>query len=353
MVNTLLFAVAIASLVIYLVQETIARKQVQQGLVPLLNSAEPLSVEQVELKTSPAWNEKLVKLVFALWIGWGLSVVLLKDGDFALVLVVLTLLSGLVVGIDKWLFEKSRQAFLQTREVVDFLGNYTSDQVESLKIHFAGDMVVGESARSFFPVLAVVLVLRSFVIEPFQIPSASMVPTLLIGDYILVNKFAYGLRLPVVGTKVMEVGDPERGDVMVFFPPHQDVYYIKRVIGLPGDEISYQNKQLTVNGKLVEQALLAELPPVNPQVQLFSEQLGDVDHLAHKSLTLFRSGDEFSIKVPEGHYWMMGDNRDNSSDSRVWGPVPEERVVGKAFAIWMHWPSITQIPSFSRVGSFQ
>lgn len=353
MVNILLFLVAIASLIIYLVQELVARKQIQQGLQPLLRANEILPVEQVEVKTSPNWNELLVKFVFAMWIIWGISVVLLKDGDFALVLVVLTFLAGIVMGIDKWLFEKSRQAFLQSKEVVEFLGRYSQEQAESLKIHFAGDMVVGESARSFFPVLAVVLVLRSFVIEPFQIPSASMVPTLLVGDYILVNKYAYGLRLPVLGTKILEVGEPQRGDVMVFFPPHEDIYFIKRVIGLPGDEISYQDKQLYINGEAVEQTLLAELPPVNPQVQLFSEQLGEVEHLAHKSLNLFRSGDNFTTTVPEGYYWMMGDNRDNSSDSRVWGPVPEERIVGKAFAIWMHWPSITQIPSFSRVGQFQ
>ena len=350
MVDTILIVVSLASLIIWYVQEKIVRKEIQDSFSRIVKDDQQLTAEQVQLKTSPQWNEWLVKLVFAMWIGWGISVVMLKDGDFALVLVVLTLLSGVVVGLDKWLFARARQAYVASKEVAAYLARYTKEQKDSLVVHLGDDMVVGESARSFFPVLALVLVLRSFVVEPFQIPSASMVPTLLVGDYILVNKFAYGLRLPVLGTKIFDVGEPRRGDVMVFFPPGKDVYYIKRVIGLPGDEITYKNKQLTINGKKIPQTMLAELPPVNPQIELFSEQLGDVSHISHKSLVFYRPGDDFSIKVKPGHYWMMGDNRDNSSDSRVWGQVPEDRIVGKAFAIWMHWPSVTELPSFSRVG---
>jgi signal peptidase I len=196
----------------------------------------------------------------------------------------------------------------------------------------------------------VVLVLRSFLVEPFQIPSTSMVPTLEVGDYILVNKFEYGLRLPVLKTKVLDVGEPRRGDVVVFFPPGKNAYFIKRLIGMPGDHIQYRHKVLTINGKRVDQTLIAELPPLQPTLELASERLGDVEHLIHKQMGSYNQlADYVDVVVQPGHYFMMGDNRDNSSDSRFWGQVPEENIVGKAFAVWMHWESLS-MPSFDRVG---
>ncbi|MEH6550208.1 MAG: signal peptidase I [Pseudomonadales bacterium] len=212
--------------------------------------------------------------------------------------------------------------------------------------------IVVEYANSFLPVLAIVLVLRSFLIEPFQIPSSSMVPTLQVGDFILVNKFSYGLRLPVVGTTIVPIGEPQRGDVMVFYPPHKPMYYIKRVIGLPGDKIDVVDKVLYINGERADQTLLATLPVRNPEYQLFEENLAGVEHLAHKGMYPTRI-DNLSVEVKPGHYFMMGDNRDNSSDSRIWGQVPEENIVGKAFAIWMHWENFFSIPSFDRLGSIQ
>jgi len=215
------------------------------------------------------------------------------------------------------------------------------------------DPVVVEYAKSFFPILAIVFVLRSFIVEPFQIPSASMVPTLQIGDFILVNKYEYGLRLPVSRTKVVNIGEPQRGDVMVFFPPHMnDTYFIKRVIGLPGDKIELKNNVLYVNGELAPQELIQALPPVNPQVEIMWENLYGQRHLMAKNVPPGEYGN-FSGAVPEGHYFMMGDNRDNSLDSRAWGFVPERDVVGKAFAIWMHWDKLLSLPSFKRVGSIQ
>jgi signal peptidase I len=175
-----------------------------------------------------------------------------------------------------------------------------------------------------------------------------MVPTLEVGDYILVNKFSYGLRLPVLKTKVLDIGEPKRGDIIVFFPPNDNRYFIKRLIGLPGDRIEYRNKVLTINGELADQTLLAELPPVRPILQLSEENLGGVRHMIHKDMRVDRG--DFSAVVEPGHYFMMGDNRDNSSDSRYWGQAPEANIVGKAFAIWMHWESIRDIPSFDRVG---
>ena len=213
----------------------------------------------------------------------------------------------------------------------------------------ASEPVLVEYAKSFFPVLAFVLVLRSFLYEPFQIPSSSMVPTLQVGDYILVNKFNYGLRLPVTRTKIWNVSSPERGDVMVFYPPHaNETYYIKRVIGVPGDRIQYRNKQLTVNGKPVPREWLAEIPG-SRRLQIGIERpREDKSHLIQVDLS--RPVRDFSVVVRPGHYFMMGDNRDNSSDSRVWGQVPERDIVGQAVAIWMHWESVFSVPSFDRAG---
>ncbi len=209
--------------------------------------------------------------------------------------------------------------------------------------------VVVEYSKSFFPVLFVVFVLRSFVVEPFQIPSSSMVPTLEVGDYILVNKFTYGIRLPVLRTKVIDLGEPERGDVMVFFPPHMNkTYYIKRVIGLPGDQVTYRNKRLYVNGEPVPEEPLAVVPGAGSRQRVSLAAFGGRNHLVQADLA--RPARDFSVTVRPGYYFMMGDNRDNSSDSRVWGQVSEKDIVGKAFAVWMHWDSLFSIPSFSRVG---
>jgi signal peptidase I len=200
--------------------------------------------------------------------------------------------------------------------------------------------VVVEYARSFFPIILIVLVIRSFIAEPFRIPSASMLPTLHIGDFILVNKFAYGIRLPVVNTKVFEVGEPQRGDVFVFrFPKNPKIDYIKRVVGLPGDKIGYFDKTVYINGKAVEQQVKSKdislLGLVPERSKLLSEKLGDKKHdlLIDPDRRLV----EGEMLVPEGHYFAMGDNRDNSNDSRFWGAVPEENLVGKAFFIWMSW----------------
>jgi signal peptidase I len=209
-----------------------------------------------------------------------------------------------------------------------------------------------EFTGSLAPVLGLVLILRSFVIEPFQIPSQSMVPTLKVGDFILVNKWTYGIRLPVLRTKVIELSLPERGDVMVFFPPHEDRYFIKRVVGLPGDKIQVLNGVLYVNGEQMEQTLSLEEANSARSV-VMTENLTGAEHLMQKRISPTRLSQNYSSLVPEGHYFMMGDNRDNSSDSRVWGPVPEDRIVGKAFARWMFWNEFLSVPSFDRAGKIQ
>jgi len=217
-----------------------------------------------------------------------------------------------------------------------------------------------EYAKSFFPVILLVFVLRSFLVEPFKIPSGSMMPTLLAGDYILVNKFTYGLRVPILNNTFFEIGHPKRGDVFVFhYPPEPTIDYIKRVVGLPGDKIQYQDKHLIINGKQLdvqfEDNYEYEMQGANIiSARRSKERLGDVQHdiLIHDIPNQYspdapgaRLLDGETITVPEGSYFAMGDNRDNSADSRVWGFVPERNLVGKAFFIWFNFDN------FGRIGS--
>lgn len=236
---------------------------------------------------------------------------------FELILTLTVLVSGALAALDKWVLAPRRGEDAPMPVVMDY-------------------------ARSLFPVLAIVLVLRSFVIEPFRIPSGSMYPTLHIGDFILVNKASYGIRLPVLYSKILETGQPERGDVVVFrYPVEPDKDYIKRVIGLPGDRISYVNKTLMINGQPVIQTLAGryEAPGsgavMNGANRLTEALPGRVHDILIDQEA--RSGDLLDVEVPEGQYFVMGDNRDHSHDSRFWGFVPEENLKGKAFFIWMHF----------------
>ncbi|WP_271273337.1 signal peptidase I [Aliamphritea hakodatensis] len=265
------------------------------------------------------------------------------DFDFALVLVALTFLAALGWVYDRVMLSANRRqriavAAAQAAENGTSLSDDTLDGLNK-------ENALIDTARSLFPVLFIVLILRSFLVEPFQIPSGSMLPTLKIGDFILVNKWEYGFRLPVLGTKVIPMNDPQRGDVVVFkYPKQPAINYIKRVVGLPGDRIKYFNKVLYVNDKPQPQKVLAQLPPGKPVRALIEEQLGPVTHEMYRDLTPPRIAAEWV--VPEGHYFMVGDNRDNSNDSRYWGFVPDELLVGKAFAVWMHWNTFFSVPDF-------
>jgi signal peptidase I len=276
--------------------------------------------------------------------------------DFPLILVMLVFGSGLIWAFDALFLARGRGANLSRLQSEfpgwDEEGSEQAAQYQAKAANSAAEPQLVEYAKSFFPVLLVVFVLRSFLVEPFQIPSSSMVPTLQVGDYILVNKFTYGIRLPVVRNKVISLNEPERGDVMVFFPPHMnDTYFIKRVIGLPGDKVTYRDKKIYVNDEMIPREHLATLPDGRSRYQLGLEQIGDAKYTMQ--VNDLRQARGFSVVVKPGHYFMMGDNRDNSSDSRVWGQVPEKDIVGKAFAIWMHWDSLFSIPSFSRVGAIE
>jgi len=211
----------------------------------------------------------------------------------------------------------------------------------------AADPTLVEYARSFFPVLLLVLLLRSFLAEPYQIPSESMVPTLEVGDFILVNKYAYGLRLPVWGTKILDVDEPQRGDIMVFVPPHDPRYFIKRVIGVPGDTVRYENKVLFINGQRVSYALVGEVDgrSYRPVTREYQETIDGRSHSIYKNA---RFEPPQSWQIPVGSYLMLGDNRDNSQDSRYWGLAREENIVGKAVAIWLHKEPGWRLPTFAR-----
>ncbi|TQV84308.1 signal peptidase I [Exilibacterium tricleocarpae] len=274
--------------------------------------------------------------------------------NFPLLLVLLVFGSGIIWLFDALYLQKKRRALVsRVGDEVGEVGEELQDRYREVEAVLGREPLEVEYSKSFFPVLFIVLVLRSFLVEPFQIPSESMVPTLEVGDFILVNKFTYGIRLPVIRTKVLDINEPKRGEVMVFFPPHKKQYFIKRVIGLPGDEILYVNKVLYINGEKMPQQLVASLPPANPRFQIMRESLDGVEHAMRKHVTHGQPDRKRSWVVPEGHYFMMGDNRDNSADSREWGVVPEENIVGRAFGIWMHWEGLLSLPSFSRVGSIQ
>ncbi len=273
------------------------------------------------------------------------------DFDFALLLVVLTAVTGVVWLLDRLLLAGARA---RRAAALESMAGLTQEERDARARNALQEPVAVEYARSFFPVLLLILLFRSFVAEPFKIPSGSMMPTLLVGDFILVNKFAYGLRLPVLNTKIVSVGEPERGDVFVFrFPENPKEDYIKRVVGLPGDEVTYRNKTLYINGVEVAESEVG--PYAGPSeagrsmagAQVKEERLGEVEHRIMEIPRVW-VGHEGTWRVPPGHYFAMGDNRDNSADSRFWGFVPEENLVGKAFVIWMNWDNGID---FRRIGT--
>ncbi len=261
--------------------------------------------------------------------------------DFAAVLVLLTFISGAIWAIDAIFFAKTRRARLMAEAAGDD-GESFIDQPPLLV----------DYARSFFPIFLIVLLLRSFLVEPFRIPSGSMLPTLLIGDFILVNKYDYGIRLPVLNEKILELGEPQRGDVVVFrYPVDPSTPFIKRIVGVPGDTISYKDKRLYVNEHpAVYQPkgnyIIAGPNGSSTVAQRLEEDLVGVKH--DILVVQRRMSQRLKFVVPPGQYFVFGDNRDNSKDSRYWGTVPDENLIGRAFMIWMNWDGG---PVWRRIGT--
>lgn len=253
--------------------------------------------------------------------------------DFATIMFIATLVTGGIWALDAWLWAPKRVAA-------------RGDEHK--------EPLVVEYAKAFFPVILIVLLLRSFLVEPFRIPSGSMMPTLLDGDFILVNKFSYGIRLPVINKKIIGLGEPERGDVVVFrFPRDPRVDYIKRIVGLPGDIVTYRDKTVYINGEPVHQELQGTYVGEGTAfaatgASLRSESLGDVKH--EILITPEKHDGNYEVRVPAGHYFVMGDNRDNSNDSRFWGFVPDENLVGRAFMIWMNLDMEDKRVRWDRIG---
>jgi signal peptidase I len=256
--------------------------------------------------------------------------------DLAFWLVLLVIVTGFICLLDKIFWQPKRTAAL----------NALSDEATEEEIDTAGKMNFAvDLSCSLFPIFLIVLVLRSFAVEPFRIPSGSMMPTLLIGDFILVNKYEYGLRLPVLNTKILDVGEPERGDVVVFrYPEDPKIPFIKRVVGLPGDDIFYNNitKQLYINGEEIETDYVGIYQGVGAGSGMtgHEERLEHLTDVPHKLLIdesrPYPGLEIVRLTVPENEYFVLGDNRDNSRDSRFWGTVPEANLIGKAFIIWMN-----------------
>ena len=264
------------------------------------------------------------------------------DINFPLLLVLAVLITGLIALFDKivLLFRK-KTTIKNYRSIPDY------DKKLPKKLEYVYSQNVVAICKSILPILLLVLILRSFLFEPFQIPSGSMLPTLEVGDFILVNKYNYGLRLPIIGTKILSINNPQRGDVMVFKEPsNPNINFIKRVIGVPGDEIRYINKQLIINNQPIPKKHIVELRDEEGPYKIFEETIDDKSYKIRQDLMLQSLRTTSTWLIPKGHYFMMGDNRDRSNDSRYWGMVPEKNIIGKAVYIWMHWPSWTKLPNF-------
>jgi signal peptidase I len=296
------------------------------------------------------------------------------EGNFALLLFLATVVTGIYWLAERYYFLPERQKAAALLEATDVqrrqdLGKMGITQIDG-NVEDAKNRILMQPwwldwTAGLFPVIIAVFFLRSFLVEPFKIPSGSMIPTLLVGDLILVNKFTYGLRLPVLNTKITEGTAPQRGDVMVFrYPPKPSLDYIKRVVGVPGDTVAYLNKRLSINGQVVPTNALPEFFDEDAMryFKHFDETLGakkhrvlndderpafvpGADNFAGRDGCLY-SVEGVTCKVPEGHYFMMGDNRDNSLDSRFWGFVPEKNIVGRAFFVWMNFGNPKRIGAF-------
>lgn len=286
-------------------------------------------------KYHPVALKRVQLLVLTLLV---LAIIGMATENFAGTLTLLVLGTGVISLIDRLFFHRTRKEKQRAQPAIV------------------------ENAYSFFGVLLLVWVIRSFIVQPYRVPTGSLQPTVAPGDFLVVNQFAYGLKFPVTNNTLVSIGEPKRGDVILFYwPLNTNVVFVKRLIGLPGDQVEYRNKVLYINGKEMKQKLvdahrMDDEPPLegNPEehipVLLKEEDLGTIKHAIYMTPESARSADNFSITVPAGEYFMMGDNRDNSADSRSWGFVPEKNLIGKAFGIWMSWDALSSHIRWNRIG---
>ena len=328
------------------------------------------------LKFMPTVTSLVLGAFVAYCAAWYFNAV---QSNFSLILFIATILTGIYWVLERLIFLPGRakaaatiesQAVARQAELAKM--GISQTEVHAKEMTASKEIVLQQPwwldwTAGLFPVICVVFLLRSFLFEPFKIPTGSMIPTLWVGDLILVNKYHYGVRLPVINKKIIDVNQPARGDVMVFrYPPDPNVDYIKRVVGVPGDEVSYLNKELRVNGQVVPRAKLPDFfdETQTTYIPQYEERLPGMSKphklLIYPNATLGNSPllkfphfencnysiEGVSCKVPAGHYFMMGDNRDNSQDSRYWGFVPEQNIVGKAFYVWMNFGNLRRIGSF-------
>ncbi|MDF2444778.1 MAG: signal peptidase [Moraxellaceae bacterium] len=342
----LLTFILLVALVIWTVETFIAMPLRQRKAAARLatGAGTPPGDALQELLEEPPLSKLMANIVMAALAGQLVIVLMLRqDIDIALWLVLATIVTGIFWGVYELVIRRFRVA------VVKAVGGQEA-LAEGQEI---SQPALVEYSASFFPVLAVVLVLRSFLYEPFTIPSGSMLPTLHVGDYILVNKYAYGLRLPVLGTEIVPVGKPERGDVMVFkYPENPKQNFIKRVVAVPGDVVRIEGGKVFVNGQALSRAAV-EFPGAESWERYHRETSGKVEHLVRQEEGREGSSPQGEWQVPADSYFMLGDNRDNSRDSRYWGFVPDHFIVGKASMIWMHKEPGLHLPSFGRNGKVQ
>ncbi|MFZ2295707.1 MAG: signal peptidase I [Polaromonas sp.] len=318
----------------------------------------------------------LTAVVLAAFVGYGAAWYFgIVEGNFSLLLFLAAVVTGIYWLAERFYFWPQRRkavaaleenAAKRRAELAKMGISQVDDNIRDARARLIMQPWWLDWTAGLFPVIVVVFLLRSFLFEPFKIPSGSMIPTLLVNDLILVNKFHYGVRLPVINTKIFDNHSPQRGDVMVFrYPPKPSLDYIKRVVGIPGDEVAYLNKRLTINGKPLPKTPLPDFFDEDAlrYAKQFQETNGDRTYhllndderpafIAGADNFPFRENCRYSsegvvCKVPEGQYFMMGDNRDNSLDSRYWGFVPEKNIVGKAFFVWMNFGNLKRIGSFN------
>lgn len=365
-----LYALSLAILVFALAQTGLVFWSYRNRLNSI-ESDEPLSVEQLEVVFKSTGLEKILGYALIAVLGYLILQTIKQGFDFAVLMLGATVFSGVVWAVDRGLTKKARDRLLAKAEE-------TIPNLDEKVDRSALEPGLIENSKAFFPILVFVFVLRSFLVEPFQIPSGSMRPTLEIKDFILVNRFAYGIRVPISNKILIPIDQPQHGEVIVFKPPHEpDKNFIKRVIAVPGDRVQYNyaTKELRVNGERVDKTLEERVDVNGERFNLYTEHLFDQDHAIYTNQSpASRRRDEWlpseGIIVPEGKYFVMGDNRDNSHDARywegtrrlyegdasnkgnnAWGFVDEDAILGKAFVVWMHWKGF--YPSFSRTGAIQ